>query len=61
MVERRRFWDISLRHRCSWLSLMGLSARALITEPPPKEHATLLTRASATRLARSYGIRTIGW
>jgi carnitine-CoA ligase len=58
-----RFWDISLRHRCTWLSLMGLSARALITEAPPKEHTYRMfgTGICDPPWLASYGIRTIGW
>jgi crotonobetaine/carnitine-CoA ligase len=58
-----RFWDISLRHGCTWLSLMGLSARALIAEAPPKEHAYRMfgTGICDPPWLASYGIRTIGW
>jgi crotonobetaine/carnitine-CoA ligase len=58
-----RFWDISLRHRCSWLSLMGLSAQALAVSDPPKAHPYRLFGTGICDppwLAR-YGVRTIGW
>jgi crotonobetaine/carnitine-CoA ligase len=58
-----RFWDVSLRHGCSWLSLMGLSARALVTDAPPKKHSYRLfgTGICDPPFLAPYGIRTIGW
>src|SRR5262249_17328674 len=58
-----RFWDISGGHRCTWLSLMGLSARALVREEPPTQHPYRLfgTGICDPPFLASYGIRTIGW
>lgn len=33
-----RFWDISLRHGCTWLSLIPLSVRAIMAGEPPAGH-----------------------
>ncbi|WP_051218538.1 AMP-binding protein [Nocardioides insulae] len=33
-----RFWEISLAHGCTWLSLMGLSLRAVLAAEAPPEH-----------------------
>jgi crotonobetaine/carnitine-CoA ligase len=33
-----RFWDISVRKRCTWLCLMGLSTRSILAMDPPAEH-----------------------
>jgi carnitine-CoA ligase len=33
-----RFWDISVRRRCTWLCLMGLSTRSILAMDPPAEH-----------------------
>jgi crotonobetaine/carnitine-CoA ligase len=34
-----RFWDISVAHRCTFLSLMGLSMRAVLGTQPPEQHS----------------------
>lgn len=58
-----RFWDISLRHRCTWLSLMGLSIRALADyDHVPEHHYRLFGSALADLPTDSrYGVKTIGW
>lgn len=33
-----RFWEISQRHECTWTSLMGLSARAILNSDIPAQH-----------------------
>jgi crotonobetaine/carnitine-CoA ligase len=58
-----RFWDISLRERCSWLSLMGLSARAIISmDPRPGHHYRLFgTGLCDPPWQAPFGVKTIGW
>jgi crotonobetaine/carnitine-CoA ligase len=58
-----RFWDISLRHRCTWLSLMGLSMRALAEYDRVPEHYYRLFGAGVADLPidSRYGVKTIGW
>ncbi len=58
-----RFWDISLRHRCTWLSLMGLSVRALSQyEQIPEHHYRLFGAGLADLPIDSrYGVKTVGW
>jgi crotonobetaine/carnitine-CoA ligase len=58
-----RFWDISLHHRCTWLSLMGLSLRAVVSTPPPDTHTYRLfgTGVGDGPWDRALGVKTIGW
>jgi crotonobetaine/carnitine-CoA ligase len=59
-----RFWDISLRHGCTWLSLMGLSVRALVGyDPIPAGHSYRLfgTGWCDLPIDAAYGVKTIGW
>ena len=58
-----RFWEISLRHRCTWLSLMGLSARAILAMDPPNDHSFRLfgTGICDPPWQEHFGVKTIGW
>jgi carnitine-CoA ligase len=61
-----RFWDVSVRHGCTWLSLIGLSARALAagaTGEMPAGHSYRLfgTGVCDTALDAMLGVKTIGW
>jgi len=58
-----RFWDVSLRHGCTWASLMGLSARAVLSTEPPARHSYRWFGAPAIvpDWADRLGVRTIGW
>lgn len=57
-----RFWDISLRHRCTWTSLIGLSVRALLDMPSPSDHAyRLFGGGISIDEFPGCGVKTIGW
>ena len=58
-----RFWDISITHGCTWLSLMGLSIQALTHTPPPGPHAYRLfgTGICDGPWDGPLGVKTIGW
>lgn len=58
-----RFWDVSLRHGCTFVSLVGLSTRALEAVDPPPGHRYRLFGAGVCDLPLdlSYGVKTIGW
>ena len=58
-----RFWDISLRHGCTWLSLMPLSTRALAESEVPDGHSYRLlgTGMCDLRFAERMGAKAIGW
>jgi len=58
-----RFWEVSHRHGCTWLSLMGLSFRALAAIDAAPEHSYRLfgTGLCDTPIDERYGVKTIGW
>ena len=58
-----RFWDVSVRHGCTWASLMGLSTRAVASLDPPEKHSYRYFGAGAVypRLEQKVGVRIIGW
>jgi crotonobetaine/carnitine-CoA ligase len=58
-----RFWDISLHHGCTFLSLMGLSQRVVLTTDPPRRHSYRLFGGPCCDLPTdpAYGVKTIGW
>jgi carnitine-CoA ligase len=58
-----RFAEVSVRHGCTWISLMGLSARALATSEPPAGHSYRLFGSGVcdTPFDAAYGVKTIGW
>jgi carnitine-CoA ligase len=58
-----RFWDVSVEHGCTWASLMGLSARAVLAADPPGRHPVRWFGAPAIvpDWERRLGVRTIGW
>lgn len=57
-----RFWALSLQHGCTWLSLIGLSIRALLSQPAPPTHRY---RQFGTGFSLDefpgHGVKTIGW
>ncbi len=61
-----RFWDVSLRHGCTWVSLIGLSARALATGATgdiPAGHSNRPFGCGVCDMPfdGALGVKTIGW
>ncbi|GAA5144783.1 ATP-dependent acyl-CoA ligase [Pseudonocardia eucalypti] len=58
-----RFAAVSVEHGCTWISLMGLSIRALAGMAPPPGHAYRLFGTGMCDLPfdAAYGVKTIGW
>jgi carnitine-CoA ligase len=58
-----RFWEVSVRHGCTWASLMGLSARAVLRAEPPERHSYRWFGAPAIvpEWGERLGVGTIGW
>jgi carnitine-CoA ligase len=61
-----RFWDVSVQHGCTWLSLVGLSARALATGATgqiPHGHSYRLFGCGVCDMPIDgpLGVKTIGW
>lgn len=58
-----RFWDVALRNRCTWLSLIPFVARALGQRPVPRDHSFRLWGYgyTAPEEDRNFSVRTLGW
>lgn len=57
-----RFWAYAVEHGCTWVSLIGLSIRALLTMPPPARHGIRMFGTGVCIDAFPVlGVKTIGW
>jgi carnitine-CoA ligase len=58
-----RFAEVSVRHGCTFVSLVGLSTRALIEQGPPAGHAYRMFGAGVCDLPMDalWGVKTLGW
>lgn len=58
-----RFWPLSLKHRCSWVSMIPFCIRALMAQDVPAQHHYRLWGAGATALPSDahFRVRTLGW
>jgi crotonobetaine/carnitine-CoA ligase len=58
-----RFWDVSLQHRCTWLSVMSLAYRSLMKMDVPPDHSYRHAGFGLcdTPLDTRLGVKTIGW
>jgi crotonobetaine/carnitine-CoA ligase len=56
-----RFWDISIRHRPTWLSLIPPSIRTILTTEAPANQPYRLFGTGVCDLELLPGVKTIGW
>ena len=57
-----RFWDIALRNRCTWASMLPFFLKALAQHPVPKHHFRMFgMAANETPFDQVFGVRSIGW
>ncbi|GGC88058.1 AMP-binding protein [Chelatococcus reniformis] len=58
-----RFWDVAVRHRCTWTFALGFHLRALGSLPAPENHcfAFWLAGGDLSLVRERWGIKTIGW
>ena len=58
-----RFWAISLKHRCTWVSMIPFCVRALMTQPVPESHHYRLWGGGVTQPPTDahFGVHTLGW
>ena len=58
-----RFWPISLKHGCSWVSMIPFCIKALLAHEVPARHAYRLWGAAANDLATDphFRVQTLGW
>ncbi|WP_293553585.1 AMP-binding protein [Parvibaculum sp.] len=58
-----RFWDLSLKHRCTWTSMVPFCTRALMEHPVPAAHHYRLWGNGVASMPTDahFRVRTIGW
>lgn len=58
-----RFWPVSLRHRCTWTSVVPFCVRALLTVPQPEHHHYRFWGSAVCEPPTDahFGVKTIGW
>lgn len=58
-----RFWPISLKHRCTWVSMIPFCVRALMAHEQPARHDYRLWGSAVTRPPTDahFGVHSIGW
>ncbi|AOY97237.1 ATP-dependent acyl-CoA ligase [Cupriavidus sp. USMAA2-4] len=58
-----RFWPVSLRHRCTWTSVVPFCVRALLTVPRPEHHHYRFWGSAVCEPPTDahFGVKTIGW
>lgn len=59
----RRFWDVSVRNRCTWSCVHGFGVRALLEHPVPDEHHYRLWGVGGADLPIDpyFRLRSLGW
>jgi carnitine-CoA ligase len=58
-----RFWPLSLKHRCTWVSMIPFCIKALMAHDVPAAHHYRLWGAAACALPTDahFGVQTMGW
>ena len=58
-----RFWPVSLKHRCTWTSMVPFCLKALVTQEIPAEHHYRLwgNAICAPPTDAQFRVKTIGW
>lgn len=58
-----RFWDISLKHKCTWASMIPFAVRSLLGQEVPKDHSYRLWGFGRCdpQVEGLFRVRTIGW
>lgn len=58
-----RFWPVSVKHGCTWTSMVPFCVRALLTQPRPARHSYRFWGSGVCAPATDahFGVRTIGW
>lgn len=58
-----RFWEVSLKHRCTWTSLIPFCIRAIKSQAVPEKHDYRFWGVGAhlPRVDERFGVHTIGW
>ncbi len=58
-----RFWPVSLRHGCTWTSMVPFCVRALMGQPLPERHSYRHWGSGVCEPPTDahFGVKTIGW
>ena len=57
-----RFWDVALRNKCTWASMLPFFCKALMQQPIPKHHFRMFgMNANEQPFDQVFGVRSIGW
>ncbi len=58
-----RFWNVSLKHKCTWSSMVPFCAKALLERDVPKQHHYRFWGNGVCDAPwdAHFGVRTIGW
>ena len=58
-----RFWDVAVRNRCTWASMLPFFCKAVMQhETPPEHHFRMFgMAANETPFDAHFGVRSIGW
>jgi carnitine-CoA ligase len=57
-----RFWEVALRNRCTWASMLPFFLKALAQQPVPEHHFRMFgMAANETPFDQVFGVRSIGW
>ena len=58
-----RFWNVALKHRCTWTSTIPFCTRALLEQERPARHFFRLwgSAVSEPPTDAHFGVKTIGW
>lgn len=58
-----RFWPISLKHKCTWTSMVPFCLRALMSQEVPEAHHYRLwgNGIASTPFDAHFGVKTMGW
>jgi crotonobetaine/carnitine-CoA ligase len=58
-----RYWDVALRNRCTWASMLPFFCKALMQHPMPREHHFRMFGMNANEqpFDAAFGVRSIGW
>lgn len=57
-----RFWDVAVRNRCTWASVIPFFLKALAQQPIPKHHFRMFGSAiNEPPYDQIFGVRSIGW
>lgn len=57
-----RFWDIAVRNKCTWASMLPFFCKALLQHPVPAHHFRMFgMSANEPPFDQKFNVRSIGW